>query len=70
MWIHLTDVETEYVMTMAKKYLKKTGDHYSVKFILMLLSEKYSKSLKHDLDEVLEEKLRLHEEEKAREGKL
>lgn len=68
MHIHLNTAENHYMMKIAEEYQQKTGDRYSVKFICTLLEERYADNLEKDLDEILEEKVRLYEEAKARQG--
>lgn len=65
MKIELSPLEGEYAKQMAKRYKKKTGDSYSMKFIVTMLAQKYEQTLKEDLEEILSEKIRLFEEEQV-----
>lgn len=66
MKITLTPYEKREVLRKAAEYTEKTGDNYSMQFISMLIADKMTKTLEAVVDEVFQEKVRMHEEELAR----
>ena len=66
--IHFYPQEMELMLKKAKQYRKKTGDMYSVQYIMTLLTEKYERDLDQDLNEVMAEKVREYEEQQAEKG--
>ena len=65
MIIHLLPQEMELMLKVAKKYRRKTGDLYNPSYIMLLLKERYEKRFEEDLAEVLDQKVREFEEQKA-----
>ena len=69
MKIHLAEQEKDLAIKYAQEYRKKTGDNYSLQFIITMLSRKYENNLALDLKTILDEKIRNWEEEQAKKGK-
>ena len=69
MKIHLAEQEKDLAIKYAQEYRKKTGDNYSLQFIITMLSRKYENNLALDLKTILDEKIRNWEEEQAQKGK-
>ena len=55
--------ERQYIINAAKDYEKKSGDKYSIRFVMLLLEERIAERFEEDIKEVFEEKTRLLEEE-------
>lgn len=52
---------------IAKKFEEKTGEYYSIRFVMLLLAERYSERFEEDLKEIFDQKIRDHEEKTERE---
>ena len=68
MLIKMWPQELELVQKAAHIYAEKTGEDYSTKYIVTLLTEKYEKDLEKDLKSVMNFKLRQFEERQAEKG--
>lgn len=68
MQIHFYPQEKELMRKYAETYRKRTGDNYSVFYIMSLLSTKYERDLEKDLKEIMKQKVREFEENRAEEG--
>ena len=68
MQIHFYPQEKELMRKYADDYRKKTGDNYSVFYIMSLLSVNYERNLEKDLKAIMKQKIREFEEQQAREG--
>lgn len=68
MLIHFYPQEKELMRKIAEDYRKKTGDNYSVFYIMSLLSTKYERDLEKDLKAIMKQKIREFEELQAKEG--
>lgn len=68
MQIHFYPQEKELMRKHAEIYRKKTGDNYSVFYIMSLLSTKYERDLEKDLKAIMQQKVREFEEKRAEEG--
>lgn len=66
MKISLQGRERQHILNAAQKFEEKTGEKYSIRFVMLLLSEKYEQRFEKDIDDIFDEKIRLHEEEIAR----
>lgn len=66
--IHLDPHELEIVRKKANKFKEDTGHEYSLKYIGLLLKERYAKRFLQDIDEVMEIKRREAEEKSANTG--
>ena len=53
-------------MNAAKKFEEQTGSNYSIRFVMLLLTERYQERFEQDITEIFDEKIRDEEERKAR----
>lgn len=66
MKITLQTQERLAVSRMAKEFEKKTGEYYSIRFVMLLLAERYSERFEEDLKDIFDQKIRDHEEKMER----
>lgn len=67
MKLQLQPRERQFIINAAEEFEKQTGEKYSIRFVMLLLSEKIEERFEQDIKEIFEEKVRMYEEEKARE---
>ena len=66
MKISLQPRERQHILNAAKKFEEQTGEKYSIRFVMLLLSEKYEDRFEKDIKDIFDEKVRIYEEEQAR----
>lgn len=66
MKITLTAYERKAILEEADKYEKETGDKYSIRFVMLLLAERFTESLETNIKEIFQEKRRVLEEERTK----
>ena len=68
MKVQLQARERQFIINSAEEFERKTGEKYSIRFVMLLLTERYEDRFEQDIKEIFDEKIRAHEEEKARKG--
>lgn len=64
--VTLRGAERQAVLKAAKDFEEKTGEKYSIRFVMLLLIEKYEDRFDQDIQDIFDEKIRMHEEEQSR----
>lgn len=66
MKIQLQARERQFIINAAEEFERQTGEKYSIRFVMLLLSERYEDEFESTITKIFDEKIRTHEEEKAR----
>lgn len=66
MKIQLQARERQFIISAAEEFERQTGEKYSIRFVMLLLSERYEAEFEETIKNIFDEKIRAHEEERAR----
>lgn len=66
MKVQLQPRERQFIIDAAEAFERETGEKYSIRFVMLLLSEKLEERFEQDIKDIFKEKIRIHEEEQAR----